>query len=324
MSEQVELPKKPIGVIASLAGGLDAVIQGWWILLFPLALDLFLWFGSRLSIRPMAERMVADLIALIGENPAFDLVLEATRQLNYFSLISVAPLGIPSLMSVKLPEQTPLGTPGILTIDSELVWIALFFLLSLVGLLLGGIYLGLIAQQVRDGRPDLGRLLRLVPRYWLSVAALVIALFVLAGIGALPLLVLATLLANISPGLASLGVWIGFMVFMWLVFHLAFSIHAMLLSEMSLPRAVWTSVRLTAFNSFASMGLLALVLGISTGMNYLWSLPREDSWMLLVGVVGHAVISSGLLAATFVFYQDRYRYWRQLRVFLSNSANQRR
>ena len=105
-----EPPQKPIGVIASLAGGLDTVIQGWWITLFPLALDLFLWFGVQLSVRPIAERVVSDLVDLTGPNQLFDLILEAATELNYFSLISVSPLGIPSLMSVKLPHQYAPGS----------------------------------------------------------------------------------------------------------------------------------------------------------------------------------------------------------------------
>ena len=315
-----EPPKKPIGVIASLAGGLDTVIQGWWIMLFPLALDLFLWFGAQLSVRPIAEQVVNDLVNLAGPNQLFDLILQAATELNYFSLISVAPLGIPSLMTVKLPHGTPLGPPSILTVDNELVWFAIFFGLSVVGLLLGGFYMGLIAQQVRDKQANLKRLLKLVPRYWVYTLAMIVGLLIVAAILAVPLMILATLLATLNTSIASLVIWIGFMILMWLIFHLVFTVHAMLLSEMNLPQALWTSVRLTTYNSFPTMGLMVLFVAISTGMNYLWSLPAENSWMLLVGVIGHAVISSGLVASTFIFYQDRHRYWRQLRAYLSNSA----
>ena len=70
------------------------------------------------------------------------------------------------------------------------------------------------------------------------------------------------------------------------------------------------------------MGLIAIILGLSAGLNFLWSLPDADSWMLLVGVAGHALVTSGLLAATFVYYQDRYRYWSQLRSYLARVANE--
>jgi hypothetical protein len=43
---------------------------------------------------------------------------------------------------------------------------------------------------------------------------------------------------------------------------------------------------------------------LSTGLNYLWSVPTDDSWMLLVGIAGHAFITTALLAASFVYYRD--------------------
>jgi len=46
------------------------------------------------------------------------------------------------------------------------------------------------------------------------------------------------------------------------------------------------------------------VLLLTTGLNYLWSVPPDDSWMLLVGIGGHAFITTALLAASFVYYRD--------------------
>jgi hypothetical protein len=40
------------------------------------------------------------------------------------------------------------------------------------------------------------------------------------------------------------------------------------------------------------------------GLNYLWSVPPENSWMMVVGIAGHAFISTALLAASFVYYRD--------------------
>ncbi len=311
------LPSKPLGVIASLSGGLDAVIRGWVVVLLPVALDLFLWFGRRLSIQPVAERAFAQLTQMVGENPAFDLLLKAATDINYFGLLSIAPLGIPSLMSLKLPGSTPLGIPDELTVHSELTWLALFVGLALVGLFLGGFYLGMIAQQVRDGRFNLPRLLGVVPRYWTSLVALLLALGVIACVVAVPVLVLASLVAAWNAWIASLVIWTGSLILIWLFFHLMFTVHGLLLSEEPLIKATLNSLRLTAFNSFPTMALLLLAAALSAGLNFLWSLPADDSWMLLVGILGHALITSGLIASTFVFYQDRYRYWRELRAYLA-------
>lgn len=321
IQNQKELPEKPIGVINSLSAGLDSVIQAWWIILFPLALDLFLWFGQRLSIKPVVEKMLGEMVNVMGNTPLFDLLREVVGELNYFSLISVSPLGIPSLMTLKSPQNTPLGLPAIILVKNEVAWIGLFCLLSLAGLLLGGIYLGLIAQQVRDGSFNMKRLIRLMPRYYLSLLALIVALVIVCGIVLIPVMVIVTLFAGISVWVATLLLWLGFLLIAWLVFHLFFSIHGLLLSEEQLLTAVWNSLRLTAVNSFPTMSLLFLIAAISAGLDYLWNLPKEDSWMLLIGIVGHALISSGLAASTFVFYQDRYRYWKEMRTYLTRSMS---
>lgn len=49
--------------------------------------------------------------------------------------------------------------------------------------------------------------------------------------------------------------------------------------------------------------ILAVFL-LSTGLNYLWSVPPDDSWMVLVGIAGHAFIRTALLSASFVYYRD--------------------
>jgi hypothetical protein len=151
---------------------------------------------------------------------------------------------------------------------------------------------------------------------------LIIALLLAGMLLAMPILVMASFLSGISVWIATLVVWIGFMLFLWLLFHLFFTIHGILLNQQPLHMAVWNSLRLVAFNSFSVMGLLAMVVALSAGLNYLWSLPKDDSWMLLVGIGGHAVISSGLIASTFVFYQDRYRYWQQVRAYFAQRTEE--
>jgi hypothetical protein len=168
----------------------------------------------------------------------------------------------------------------------------------------------------------LARLLEILPRYWLSLLVLLIALLALAAVASIPIMLLVGALAAISTGVATIVIWLGIMALLWVVFHLVFTIHGILLSEETLIKAAWNSIRLTAFNSFPTMGLLALTLGISAGLDYLWGLPGEDSWMLLVGIAGHAVISSGLIAATFVFYQDRYRYWTELQNYFKRTTKE--
>ncbi len=265
----------------------------------------------------MVERALGGLSATIGDNQAIELMRQAAGELNFFSTISVTPFGVPNLMAVRLPDSTPLGPPAVYPISGELVGLALLLGLTLAGLLVGGAYLGLIAQQVRDGAPSLRRLLSILPRYWVSILVLMIVLLPAGAVTAVPLLVVDTVPWSLWMLLVIAVSLVGFMLFTWLLFHLVFTAHGILLSEQRLLTAAWNSLRLVAFSSFSTMGLLALVVGINAGLNFVWGLPSDDSWMLLVGIVGHAVINSGLVAATFVFYQDRYRYWKELRAYFA-------
>jgi hypothetical protein len=52
------------------------------------------------------------------------------------------------------------------------------------------------------------------------------------------------------------------------------------------------------------------VILLSVGLNYLWTIPPEDSWMAFVGIFGHAFVATALLAASFIYYRDM-NAWQQ-------------
>jgi hypothetical protein len=59
--------------------------------------------------------------------------------------------------------------------------------------------------------------------------------------------------------------------------------------------------RFTLPNS--SLFVLTVIL-LGVGLNFLWSVPANNTWMALVGILGHAFITTALLAASFVYYHD--------------------
>ena len=48
--------------------------------------------------------------------------------------------------------------------------------------------------------------------------------------------------------------------------------------------------------------MLAIV--INQGMDLLWRVAPTESWMMCIGIMGHAFISTSLLAASFIYYPD--------------------
>jgi hypothetical protein len=93
----------------------------------------------------------------------------------------------------------------------------------------------------------------------------------------------------------------------FVLLHLLFVVHGVLLGGRGLIRATWESVLLVRSQLGAVVGLMGLIFVIYQGLGFVWALPKADSWAMLVGVIGNGCIATGLTAATFVFYQERLR-----------------
>jgi hypothetical protein len=83
-----------------------------------------------------------------------------------------------------------------------------------------------------------------------------------------------------------------------------FSAHGIFTLQLDAMRAILNSLRMVRF-TLPTTGLFLLVfLILNTGLNFLWSTPSQNSWWMLVGIIGHAFVSTALLAASFVYYRD--------------------
>jgi hypothetical protein len=328
-------PVPPHGIISSLVTGFEAINARLELILLPLALDLFLWLGPHLSIGPLVPQVEAamnGLIATAGSDATtqrnFQVIRSALEDFgatfNVFSFLSTTPLGLPSLLAGRGPVVTPAGAPIVWAVNTVPLYLLLWGTFVLLGLLLGAFYFGLIAQQVRDKRLHWGALLRQVWGDWARLTALAVI-----GAGAilllgLPVLLLTGLLSLLSPILGGL-VWVaGLMVILWVLFYGGFALHGMLLQRRGLFPALWDSARLVQINLPYAAGLFVVVVVINLGLALVWNIPHDDSWLLLLGLGGHALISTALVAATFVFYQDRYRWWMEMRQTLLARAEAER
>jgi uncharacterized membrane protein YdcZ (DUF606 family) len=87
--------------------------------------------------------------------------------------------------------------------------------------------------------------------------------------------------------------------------HLLFVIPGLLLGRRRPLQAVAESVLLSHINLSSVIGLVVLAIVIYEGLGQAWSLASSDSWALLVGIMGNAVVATGLTGAAFLFYRDR-------------------
>lgn len=305
--------------MAAIIGGFEAVNARLVLVLAPLLLDLWLWLGPRLTVKPLAENAVAWLGELVeqpgGESlqPSVAALQQTLTQLgdsfNIFAYLSTAPLGLPSLMSGLPATATPLGPGMWWAVDNPFVFLGLFGLLVLAGLWGGALYFGAVAQQVHDAKLDLPRLLRQVWGDWLRFVALTVALVVIAvAIGA-PALLVAGVLTQVSPFVGELVTLVAATVVLWVLIFFGFTPHGIVLQRRGLRGALWDSVRLVQRNLPQTAGLYAALMIISVGLGLVWRLPSAETWWMAIGLGAHALVATALLAATFVFYKDRYRFW---------------
>jgi hypothetical protein len=192
--------------------------------------------------------------------------------------------------------------PALAQLGSVWQLLGFFVLLTLAGWILGGLYFYWVAGLVLappEGKatPSAGRAVTQTVLYSLIWTALVWML----GLPAL----LIVYLAFVINSLLGQGVLLlmGF-VSLWLVVPLFFSPHGIYVKRQNALASFLGGFQLTRFTLPTSSLFVLVVFIIAVGLNLLWSVPAEDSWMTLVGILGHAFITTALLASSFIYYQD--------------------
>ncbi len=304
-------------LIETLSEGYQTVLRQIWLIAIPIALDVYLWLGPRLSVRPLTRSLLSVWLPLAQIPADMRPFFEANRQfletlgqeVNLFSLLSSSLLGMPSYLSGGLPERA-IGSPVTWGEQgSALAALTLVVLLTAAGLFLGCIYLGAIAQVARSGIFDPRRLLLRVWRYWgliLLFGVLLVGAVLAAG---LPMALIIALAEAFSPALARFTMFAALGLMFWMLFHLFFVPHAIVLSESNLFHAIWNSLIIIARNFWSALGLVILINLINAGFNVIWRRMSVNAPLMAVSIAGNAFIGTGLVAASLIFYQDRLEQW---------------
>lgn len=311
--QKLETLPPPPGVIGSLRAGFDVVANRVALILLPLGLDLFLWLGPRLNI----NALFAPYVRLVFEQARFSVAeadldrfnqyqLLVTKSLQDFNLLSLLsklqlfPIGISSLAAQTLPPDTPFGAPYVIVLSSFWIVLGLMAVLIPLGWIGGGVYFRQVAVSVVGG-DEAG----------ISVANAVLQSLLLSIIWLIGMVILFVpltfgigLLALVSPSLANFAMFILMFLFVWLIVPLFFTPHGIFVRRQNAFLSIYSSLRLSRF-TFPTSGLFVLsAFLLSRGLDLLWSAPKSDQWLTLVGFAGHAFITTVLLAASFIYYRD--------------------
>jgi hypothetical protein len=305
---RIENLPTPPGIINSIKAGFDIIATHITAILLPLLLNLFLWLGPRLRMDALFNSIKDDVVSIwrTGGVSAEDIQrilkwYETTiPNINLFWLVRTLPIGISSLLFPQQAASTPLGHPLILQVSavSLIGWI---FTLNLAGWIGGGLYFRSVAWlAVPDKENPPIRISRAIAQTVLtSVFWSILSVIILV-----PVFLLLAVVLQFSAFIANLLVLFLSLASMWVIVPFFFWPHGIFLRRQNFATSIFSSVQMTRFTLPTSSMFVLTIFLLSVGLNFLWRIPPEDSWMTLVGIFGHSFVTTALLAASFVYYRD--------------------
>ncbi len=139
---KIEKPK----VIQALLSGFNVIANKPYLILLPVLLDLFLWFGPGWRVDEYFKPLIQSFSSLPGLNtPEYVEIVQAFQtfwqdllsQFNLAVTLSTLPIGVPSLMTGEGTFTNPLGNPTVFELTSNLQIIAIWLIFVAIGYSLG-------------------------------------------------------------------------------------------------------------------------------------------------------------------------------------------
>jgi len=306
----------PPKLFPTLIKGFNTIANNWYLILFPIFMDMLLWLGPKIKVKTLLTPFIASMTenVLKLSPPEMQPTAQAYQTLwdqliNQFSLTSLIrtfPIGIPSIIARQSPLTSPLG-PGTAYEIPSINWV--FFtlgILLLIGFLIGSLYFFLISQVTAPEKNKLS--LKDIFSAYLQSLVMFCLMIILLVLISIPLLLLLSILSLINLAIGQFFMMVAAFMLLWLLMPLVFSPHGVfVLKQKALP-SMLISVRLVRL-FLPGTGLFVMTsLLISEGLNMLWTIPDSNSWMTLLGIGGHSFIITGLLAASFIYYREGLKW----------------
>lgn len=313
MNDKIKFQKPKI--LQAFVSGFNTTANHIYLIILPILVDLFIWFGPRFSIQKFLTPTIRSLTSLPGfdapqveeiiQNFTTDLLLLASK-FNLAIVIRTFPVGVPSLISSLSPTSNPVGTPVKLDIANFEYLFVFLTAFTLFGLIIGSFYFHQTASTIlKDyNKRTFVDFLKLT----LQIILFPILLLILILIVSIPISLLIPILSLISPFIGQIGLLIGSMLIIWIAIPLFFTPHSIFLFKQNLIASMMTSISVVRFSLPGSALFLIAALLLAEAMNMLWRVPPENSWMLMVGVFGHAFISTAILASSYHYFLDATQF----------------
>jgi hypothetical protein len=335
-------PVKPIGVLAAFVAGFDRVAAKPILILPPLVLDLILWFGPHLTL-PFLAKLVPETMSALGDMMGPDsgyitdmnavqlMLTSLIERYNVMSALSSIPLGIPfnllftvaslpaglpSVMAGRMPVLSPLGKPQIVGLGNFPEFVTIWLVLTSIGLGLGVFYHRWLARQTSpeaeliSGWQAWGRMLLLFAAVYVGGAILLMVSFMIA-----------TFIGLLLPFFSGIVPMLLLVLFFWATVYFAFTTHGIVLYRFRVVKAMLESARVVRLNLLSSIGFLFLCFIITWLGSQIWIRPDEETWYSVLALIGHAFVSTTVIAASYIFYQSRRSWLLRIQASLASKIN---
>ena len=291
---------------------------GWRIelLIIPLLLDFVLWLGPRFGVAPIFDELAGLYATAAGmEEMTPDMALmldqfaESVRGMGQYANLAD---GLVSGAAFHLPSLGPVGATAnasVITIASPPAALLLWVLFGLIGVLLGVVYLGLLARRLPIGgmaHVNLGGFLGATLWHWLRTVGFILLTFVLLLMIYIPVAFVLSVLMLISPTFGSAVAASAGGLVLVVFFYLYFVIAGIVMDNLGIWPAIVRSVQLVRTNFWATLGFVVLSTLIGLGIAVLLAqLAQSATWLHIVAIFVNAYIGTGLALAFLVFYRSR-------------------
>jgi hypothetical protein len=305
-SAEIQRPAAP-GVIDTIGLAYSRLIAQPWVVLAPVLLDLYLWLGLRVTAGPLVLKLAGLIrpVRAVGDGLADALETQEGYNLAEFLSFQLPSLRVPTFVPLLVDREAIALGGWAPELDSSPWWAlaALTPLLLALGLIGGTAFLLWLADVARgvehrfSGRATLETSKQLL--LWMLTAFGLLLLicwpllvaqaaFIFAGVGSSGIIALLLL---IPAG-------IGFVLFF-------FSAHAIVLDRVTAIEAFRSSYLVVRTYGTQSLGFVVSYLVVTGGFPFFWRLLISEPPGALIAIIGNAFVSSGMIAAGMIYYDDR-------------------
>jgi hypothetical protein len=291
------------GVIETIGNAFVLLNKQPYLLIPPVMLDLFLWLGIRLSLKPLTD----TLIRWVGTSSSVDAssiehIRNAGTSFNLFELLAIS---MPTFVA-RVGADAIAGASS-QTIDSFAWWLLLplSFLLFLAGIAIGVLYLTLLGFLVRGELLSTGPLLRATGKNILRTYGYLLLLLGVVLLILFPLLMLSGVLLAFGISIVPLITLVLVFAAMWAYVMLFFAQDAIVISKAGPARAIYLSYNVVRRNFWPCIGLIVVSMIIQIGTPLALLAFTRTPWGVPLAFIAHAYILTGVAVATMLFYRDR-------------------